>query len=174
MFGRRRRRDDENVGLAGLGTGDASQAFASPPTVSVTAGPAPASDSASAAAPPPAEMSATSDPGTPTIPFPGLAPGTMPTNPAAMLGQILSGQGPVGELVAEIRADPEAFRQRMIAQAQASGMPNTPQWSVSGGAALQKSQADVIAELTKAADLHHQGALTDDEFAALKKKLLDG
>ena len=93
-----------------------------------------------------------------------------------MLGQILSGHGPVGELVAQIRADPQAFRARMLAQAQAAGVSTvvmSPQWSTPPtGGPPQAAHVDVIDELTKAADLHHQGALTDAEFAALKKKLL--
>jgi hypothetical protein len=100
----------------------------------------------------------------------------IPTNAAAVLGQILGGHGPVGELVAQIKADPEAFRQRIMAQAQAAGISTvvmSPEWiSPVGGGATQPAHVDVVDELTKAADLHHRGALTDAEFEALKKKLL--
>jgi hypothetical protein len=79
-------------------------------------------------------------------------------------------------MVAQIKADPEAFRQRIMAQAQAAGVSNlmmSTQWiSPGGGGAAQPAPVDVIDELTKAADLHHKGALTDAEFEALKKKLL--
>ena len=102
--------------------------------------------------------------------------GGMTGNPAAVLGQILSGHGPVGELVAQIKADPQAFRERIMAQAQAAGVSTvvvSPQWSVPvAGAPPQPAHVDVIDELTKAADLHHRGALSDAEFEALKKKLL--
>ena len=96
-----------------------------------------------------------------------------------MLAQILSGHGPVGELIAQIKADPQGFRNRMMAQAQAAGVSTyvmTPQGMapLAGGAtgAAPPQHVDVIEELTKAANLHDQGALTDEEFESLKKKLL--
>jgi hypothetical protein len=100
----------------------------------------------------------------------------VPPNAAAVLGQILSGHGPVGELVQQIKADPEGFRQRILAQAQAAGVSTTvmsPNWiAPPAGGAAQPAHVDVVDELTKAADLHAKGALTDAEFDALKKKLL--
>ena len=177
MFGRKRKKDDESVGLAGLGAGGMSQSFTPAPTVSVTAQPASEPDAPHPpATSPPPTMSPPSTPSPPSTGFP-LTPGMMPTNPTAMLGQILSGHGPVGELVAQIRSDPEGFRQRMIAQAQAAGISTyvtSPQMGVSPtvGSAPQPKPVDVIDELTKAADLHHRGVLTDAEFEAYKKRLL--
>jgi hypothetical protein len=100
----------------------------------------------------------------------------VPPNAAAVLGQILSGHGPVGELVKQIKSDPEGFRQRMLAQAEAAGVSTrimAPNWiAPAGGGTPQPAHVDVVDELTKAADLHDKGALTDSEFEALKKKLL--
>ena len=53
----------------------------------------------------------------------------------------------------------EHARQEGTAQAQQQATPSS-------------SAADVSAELQKLADLHKQGVLTDEEFAAMKKKLL--
>ncbi|MGA3360077.1 MAG: SHOCT domain-containing protein [Halobacteriota archaeon] len=39
-------------------------------------------------------------------------------------------------------------------------------------AAATPASTDVTAEIQKLADLHASGALTDEEFAAMKKKLL--
>lgn len=91
-----------------------------------------------------------------------------------MLAEILSGHGPIGELITQIKADPQAFRERIMAQAQAAGVSTyvlTPGGlNVSGPGSPQ--HVDVVDELTKAADLHDKGALTDAEFEQMKKKLL--
>jgi Short C-terminal domain len=176
MFGRKGKKDEDEVGLAGLGTGGVDPAIAATggvdpaigptPTVSVTANPSPTSPG------PPPTSPATAQPA-PTTAF---GAGMVPPNAAAILGQILSGHGPVGELVQQIKADPEGFRQRMLAQAQAAGVSTTimsPNWiAAPGGGAPQAGHVDVVDELTKAADLHSKGVLTDAEFEALKKKLL--
>ena len=214
MFGRKRKQQEENTGLAGLGTGGEDpfsslsmgghEPFSSPdPAVHVTAQPSQSTTStpptqsttptqmtpaAQTTAPIPTTQLSQPTPqppgpgaGTPvnTDPFGmvrAIQAGGLTGNPAAVLGQILSGHGPVGELVAQIKADPQAFRERIMAQAQAAGVSTvvmSPQWSVSSaGAPPQPAHVDVIDELTKAADLHHQGALSDAEFEALKKKLL--
>ena len=216
MFGRKRKQQEENTGLAGLGTGGEDpfsslsmgghEPFSSPdPAVQVTAQPS-QSIVPTPPRPPTTPPTQTGSPTETTAPVPTNAPTqlTQPTpqppgagtpvnadpfgmvqaiqaggltgNPAAVLGQILSGHGPVGELVAQIKADPQAFRARIMAQAQAAGVSTvvvSPQWSVpSAGGPPQAAHVDVIDELTKAADLHHQGALSDAEFEALKKKLL--
>jgi hypothetical protein len=81
-------------------------------------------------------------------------------------------------MIKQIKSDPEGFRQRMLAQAQAAGVSTfvvTPQGMTPIGhpaAAAAPKHVDVIDELTKAAALHDKGALTDAEFDALKKKLL--
>ncbi|MGZ4262121.1 MAG: SHOCT domain-containing protein [Solirubrobacteraceae bacterium] len=209
MFGRKRKQQEENTGLAGLGTGGEDpfsslsmgghEPFSSPdPAVHVTAQPSPSivptlpaqtSSPAPTTAPVPTNAPTQLTQPTPQPPGAGtpvnadpfgmvqaIQAGGLTGNPAAVLGQILSGHGPVGELVAQIKADPQAFRARVIAQAQAAGVSTvmvSPQWSVpSGGGPPQPAHVDVIDELTKAADLHHQGALSDAEFEALKKKLL--
>jgi hypothetical protein len=189
MFGRKGKKDEDEVGLAGLGTGDASASIGgssdmtpsiSPtPTVSVTANPLPANPSPPsppAPSPSPSTPSASPAQPSPTAPFAAFGPGRVPPNAAAVLGQILSGHGPVGELVRQIKSDPEGFRQRMLAQAEAAGVSTTimaPNWiAPAGGGAPQPAHVDVVDELTKAADLHDKGALSDSEFQALKKKLL--
>jgi Short C-terminal domain len=193
MFGRKGKKDEEEVGLAGLGTGGVDPSLSASPTVSVTPNLSPTSSPMTppATTPPAATPPATTPPAafatpptpTPTepatagqMPFAAFGPGTVPPNAAAVLGQILSGHGPVGELVRQIKADPEGFRQRMLAQAQAAGVSTTimsPGWiAPAGGGAPQPAHVDVVDELTKAADLHHQGVLNDAEFEALKKKLL--
>ena len=179
MFGRKGKKDEEEVGLAGLGTGGVDPSLSATPTVSVTPNPSPSS---SPTVPPPASSASpsTASPAAaqpaPEVPFGGFAPGMVPPNAAAVLGQILSGHGPVGELVRQIKADPEGFTQRMLAQAQAAGVSTTimsPNWiSPAGGGAAQPAHVDVVDELTKAADLHAKGILNDAEFEALKKKLL--
>jgi Short C-terminal domain len=131
MFGRKRKQEEQNLGL--------SAPYVSP-SVSIT---------------------------------PGVSPTPTPTPPAAMpdmLNQIIGGNGPIGELIAQIKADPEGFRERITQQAQAAGVSTfvlSPQT-----VAAQPQHVDVIDELTKAAELHAKGALTDAEFEALKKKLL--
>jgi Short C-terminal domain len=169
MFGRKRKQEEEGVGLAGLGTGSISSPVTVTPSVNVTPG---VTDSSPAEPPRQPEPQAQA-PGAPAA-IPGFPPGGWPTSPTAMLGQILSGHGPVADLVAQIKADPDAFRQRIMSQMQAAGYPNvvmmSPQWREQQVSAPQ--HVDVIDELTKAAHLHDQGALTDAEFGALKKKLL--
>jgi len=165
MFGRKRKKDDESTGLAGLS--DASLT----PTVTVSTAPPSAGTPATPATP--------AAPGTPApAPPAGLTSfSTTTVSGPAALAQILGSQGPVADLIAQIKADPQGFRDRMLAQAQAAGVSTfvmTPQgMSPAGGSAATPPQhVDVVEELTKAADLHDKGALTDEEFEALKKKLL--
>jgi hypothetical protein len=163
MFGRKKKKQ-EQTGLAGL---------SSEPTVTVS--PAPATPDAPATPQPPPAPGAPAAPQTNVQLVPGLT--RIGPNPQAVLSQILSGHGAVGELVAQIKADPQGFRNRMIAQAQAAGVSTfvmTPQGMTplaSPGAGAPQ-HVDVVEELTKAADLHDKGALSDAEFEALKKKLL--
>ena len=113
---------------------------------------------------------ATSSPPTPLPVQPAVQ-----TSATAMLGQILGGRGPVGELISEIKADPQAFRARIMAQAQSAGVSTfviTPRGFQPVGTIAPSGHVDIVEELTKASDLHDKGALTDDEFDALKKKLL--
>ncbi len=64
---------------------------------------------------------------------------------------------------AQHQAEVEQARTEGAAQAQAAAAP---------AAAPAAAQKDITAELQKLADLHKQGVLTDEEFAAMKKKLL--
>ncbi len=150
MFGRKRKKDKDSLGLPSYD----SPSTAATPSVSVSTSPSPTP-------PPPAAVD----------------PRAFPTSATAMLGQILSGRGPVGDLISEIKADPQGFRTRIMAQAQAAGVSTyvmSPQGfqSVGGSAAAPPGHVDVVEELTKASELHDRGALTDAEFAALKKTLL--
>ncbi len=132
MFGRKRKREEENLGLS---------APTASPTTSVS--PAPVSSTA------------------PSVPN--------------ILSEILASHGPVADLIAQIKADPQGFRDRMVQQAQAAGVSTfvmTSQGMAPLSGAVEQQHVDVVEELTKAADLHDKGALTDQEFEALKKKLL--
>jgi hypothetical protein len=199
MFGRKRKREEETPGL--------SVPYVSQPAVTMPVDVTPGTGTtlgAPSGATPGATPAAT--PQTP-VAFTGMAAGQMPaqmaqmTQMTQMLNQMLGANGPIKDLIAEIKADPQAFRERMLAQAQAAGVSTfvmTPQGmtpiggagasgvaggagaaggalgsGASGGAGAPTPQhVDVIDELTKAAALHDKGALTDAEFEALKKKLL--
>jgi hypothetical protein len=193
MFGRKRKKEENDIGLPAADSPTLAAPTVVPSaTVTVSANPTPGP----AAPPSPgdpgyvgpgfAAAPAPAAPGAPAASAPAagapaagapLTPGAIPTNSAAMLAQILSGHGPVGQLVAQIKADPQGFRNRIIAQVQAAGgstVVMTPQGfqslAITGGAA--PTHVDVVDELTKAADLHDKGVLNDAEFEAMKKKLL--
>jgi Short C-terminal domain len=176
MFGRKRKKEQENP------LGDLSASYESPfgATVTPSANPTPATPGGGAGASAPGPGVPT--PGTPaaqqtTITFGSMTPGAVPANMQAMLGQILGANSPITELISEIKADPQGFRNRIMQQAQAAGVSTyvmTPQGMAPTGGTGQPAQqhVDVIDELTKAAELHDKGALTDEEFEGLKKKLL--
>ena len=77
-------------------------------------------------------------------------------------------------LVAGHRMGQAQAQQQMQAQAQQQAA--VEQAKQEGAAQAQTAAApatkDVTAELQKLADLHKSGVLTDEEFAAAKKKLL--
>jgi hypothetical protein len=154
VFGRKRKKQEESTGLAGLSNANVT------PSVTVT-------PSSSAPAPAPQGITTVGQPQSFTTV-------SVDRNPQAVLSQILAGHGPLSDLIGQIKADPVGFRDRMIAQAQAAGVSTfvmTPQGMTPlSGAGAQ--HVDVVDELTKAAELHDKGALTDAEFEALKKKLL--
>jgi membrane protease subunit (stomatin/prohibitin family) len=67
-------------------------------------------------------------------------------------------------------------RAQQQAQAQAQQQAAVEEAKQEGAAQVQQQAAappkDVTAELQKLAELHKSGVLTDEEFAAMKKKLL--
>lgn len=72
----------------------------------------------------------------------------------------------MGQAQAQQQAQAQARQQAAVEQARQEGAAQAqPQ-------AAAPATTDVTAELQKLADLHKQGVLTDDEFAAMKKKLL--
>ncbi len=162
MFGRKHKRDEDNLGLS---------APMVPTTVSVTASSSPVT-----AIPAPTPTPTTNQSPT-TIPTAAIGAGAVPADVSATLNQILGGHGPVGALIAAIKADPQGFRERIMQQAQAAGVSsyivtNQGMTGVGGAGVVPGRQVDVVEELTKAAALHDQGALTDAEFETLKKKLI--
>jgi hypothetical protein len=175
MFGRKRKKEQDGLGLpsADEGSGLSGPLGSASVSVSVSNDPLPPS------APEPARTASPAGADAAANPLAQLTTlGLGGASSAKVLAQILSGHGPVGELVKQIRSDPMAFRQRMLEQAQAAGASAfvlTPQGMTPIGhppSAPVPKQIDVIDELTKAADLHHSGALTDEEFERLKHKLL--
>jgi hypothetical protein len=170
LFGRKRKPEQDGPGLP---TGDEDAGLSGLGSVSVSVPPQTAST------PPP--TSGPSEPpaaDNPIAEFQSLAGGMSTMGSGAALAQILSGRGPVGELVKEIRSDPQGFRKRIMEQAGAASghaFVLTPQGLTPIGhppGAPVPEHVDVIDELTKAADLHAKGALTDEEFEKLKHRLL--
>src|SRR5215475_10245713 len=95
-FGRKRKKDEENNGL--------SAPYVSSSTVVMpSTGPSPAPSPI----PTPEPGGAPAQPG--PIVFGSMGTSEMPTNVTAMLSQIVTGKGPVGELLNEIKSNPEAF-----------------------------------------------------------------
>jgi hypothetical protein len=70
----------------------------------------------------------------------------------------------MGQQQAQAQAQQQAQHQQEVAQAKQEGAAQAQ--------AAAPPTKDVTAELQKLADLHKSGALTDEEFAAMKKKLL--
>jgi len=175
MFGRKRKQEQDGLGLPSSDDSGLAGLGSAP---SITAAPS--------GNPTPAALATGSTPeataAAPTAGMPDLSKlatfGMSGMGEGKVLAQILSGHGPVGEMVAQIRADPQGFRQRIMEQAQAAGASTfvmTPQGLTPIGhpaGAAPPTHVDVIDELTKAADLHDKGALTDEEFEKLKHKLL--
>jgi membrane protease subunit (stomatin/prohibitin family) len=71
----------------------------------------------------------------------------------------------MGEQRAQQQAQAQAQQQAAVEQAKQEG-------AAQAQAAAAPPAGGVDAELKKLADLHKQGILTDEEFAAAKKKLL--
>src|SRR5438067_171617 len=109
MFGRKKKKEEDPLGLSSIGS-TASVVPAGPPT------PAPADASAT-------PMSVTSS--QPMVFTSGMQFGTSDAVKA-----MFTGKGPIADLIKEIQADPQAFREKMMAQAQAAGVSTfvmTPQ-----------------------------------------------
>ncbi len=74
-------------------------------------------------------------------------------------------------LMAGARIGEERARQQYEQQAAMQQKDYEVQQAKQQAAAAQPS-TDITAELQKLADMHKSGVLTDEEFAAMKKKLL--
>ena len=72
----------------------------------------------------------------------------------------------MGQAQAQQQAQAQAQQQAAVEQARQEGAAQAQT------AAAAPATKDVTAELQKLADLHKSGVLTDEEFAAAKKKLL--
>jgi hypothetical protein len=70
----------------------------------------------------------------------------------------------MGQQQAQAQAQQQAQHQQEVEKAKQEGAAQAQ--------AAAPPTKDVTAELQKLADLHKSGALTDEEFAAMKKKLL--
>lgn len=70
----------------------------------------------------------------------------------------------MGQQQAHAQAQQQSQHQQEVEKAKQEGAAQAQ--------AAAPATKDVTAELQKLADLHKSGALTDEEFAAMKKKLL--
>jgi membrane protease subunit (stomatin/prohibitin family) len=75
-------------------------------------------------------------------------------------------------LVAGMKMGQAQAQQQMQAQAQQQAAVEQARQEGAAQAQAAPPAKDTTAELQKLADLHKQGVLTDEEFAAMKKKLL--
>jgi len=80
-----------------------------------------------------------------------------------LVGGLALGKSAATKQAAQAQALKEQGAQEALKQ-QAAQAPATP--------APASQMADITAQLTKLAELHTSGVLTDEEFAAAKKKLL--
>ena len=67
------------------------------------------------------------------------------------------------------------YIEQVKAQAASGALPGTvfvDGTLVAGGTAASPPASDTVDQLTKLADLHDRGALTDAEFSAMKAKIL--
>ena len=75
-------------------------------------------------------------------------------------------------LVAGMKMGQAQAQQQMQSQAQQQAAVEQARQEGAAHAQAAPPAKDTTAELQKLADLHKQGVLTDEEFAAAKKKLL--
>ena len=97
------------------------------------------------------------------------APGT-----SSSLGGAIGGRS-LADILQQAATDPEGLRERLRAQAPGSGASAfavTPDGLTPLGTPTRQPSTDVADTLSKLADLHDRGALTDEEFAAEKAKIL--
>ena len=87
---------------------------------------------------------------------------------AAAIGGTFAAGRATGRRAAE-QADAAAYQDD--SRGQQYGQPAQAAEAVQGGDTAPASPADQLSQL---ADLHQQGALTDEEFAAAKAKILGG
>jgi hypothetical protein len=78
----------------------------------------------------------------------------------------------MGEQRAQQQAQAQAQQQAAVEQARQEGAASAQQAAPAAPVAAAPSSGGVNAELQKLAELHKQGILTDEEFAAAKKKAL--
>ncbi|MFE7228832.1 SHOCT domain-containing protein [Nocardioides sp. NPDC057577] len=72
---------------------------------------------------------------------------------------------------AQERAQSEAYEQQQYEQQQYAAAP-PPQPPPAPAAPAAPAQSDLIGQLTQLGELHSQGVLSDEEFAAAKQQLL--
>jgi hypothetical protein len=77
-----------------------------------------------------------------------------------------------GMRAGERRAEAGYAQQQQAQQAQQQAYQKGQQEAKQQAAPQTAPQKDTVAELQKLGDLHMQGVLSDEEFAAAKKKLL--
>jgi len=70
----------------------------------------------------------------------------------------------MGQNQAKAQAEQQSQQQAAVAQAKQEGAAEAK--------AAEPATQDITAELEKLNELHKSGALTDEEFSAMKKKLL--
>lgn len=104
--------------------------------------------------------------------MPGLLRGVART--AAIAGTASAVSGRVQRRQAERFADRDAhiYAERQQAYAAETAPTYAPPQTYAEPPPAAPSQADVIAQLQQLGDLHKEGILTDDEFAAQKAKIL--
>jgi hypothetical protein len=76
-----------------------------------------------------------------------------------------------GQAQAQQQAQAQAQQQAAVEQAKQQGAAEAQQQAAQVQAAAPDTD-DISAQVQKLADLHTSGVLTDEEFAAAKKKLL--
>ena len=99
-----------------------------------------------------------------------------PAEQAGAPGELTAalGSGPLADILQQATQDPDGLRARLLAQAQGSGASAfvVTEAGVAPISTPVRQQTDVADQLSKLADLHDRGVLTDAEFEAQKQRLL--